>query len=471
MKDNCGPMPETTKDDERPEDALSVPCGPWRRLFPSPVPARLADDRGGVIIVMFALMLPILLGFMGLGIEVALWYSNKRDMQGAADAAAIAAAYEIAEGRTSNATARATAEAQNNGWSSTTGSITVNNSSDDVNSTPPQEPTEFENDSNAVQVLVTKNVTRLFSAWFFDDNSVTVNGRAVATVVAGASTACVLALGSSNQSGALKVSGATNSVVMSGCTMATNSTNNNAVKNQTGTMSADCIYSAGGVQGTPTTTACSGVKTNQPTVTDPYEEAVTKPTDSDFENCDSDGGNFSLSGNGATATISAAVYCSITMSANNGTLTMTSGTYYIDGGDFRVSSGGTVDASGVVVVFGDSDDDDNDCGGLTISGSSSVNITAPTSGNFVGIAFYRSSSCDANDDFKFTGSTASAIEGIIYNPSGDVKMTGSGAISGNCLQIIGDTVEFKGTGTLGSACDAFPGLPTIVAGGIGQLVE
>ncbi|MCH7831811.1 MAG: hypothetical protein IIC55_02965 [Proteobacteria bacterium] len=50
-------------------------------------------------------------------------------------------------------------------------------------------------------------------------------------------------------------------------------------------------------------------------------------------------------------------------------------------------------------------------------------------------------------------------------------MTGTGTISGSCLQVVGDKVTFSGTGTLGSACDAFPGLPTILAGGIGQLVE
>ena len=434
-----------------------------RRWLP-PILTGLGRDRRGVIIIMFALMLPVMLGFLGLAVEVALWYSNRRDMQGAADAAAIAAAYEIAESRTTNATARGTAEAENNGWSSSTGTIAINNSSADVNSTFPTSGA-FTADSNAVEVLVTKNVTRLFSGYFFTDNTVTINGRAVATVVAGASTACVLALGSSNQQGALTVSGATNSVTMTGCTMATNSTNANAVKNQTGTMSADCIYSAGGVQGTPTTTACSGAKTNQPTITDPYEEAVTKPTDADFDNCAIDGGTINTA---VDLLISDGVFCSI--KTTGGTLTMTSGTYYIDRGDFRVTGGGTVSASGVVIVFGDSTGSNN-CGGLTISGSSNINITAPTSGNFVGIAFYRSSSCDANDDFNFTGTTASAIEGAVYNPSGDVSMTGTGAISGSCLQVVGDKVTFSGTGTLGSACDAFPGLPTILAGGIGQLVE
>ena len=467
MKDRCAPMPETMKDDGRSKDAKAVLfalSGPWRRFFPSPVPTRLADDRRGVIIIMFALMLPVMLGFLGLAIEVALWYSNRRDMQGAADAAAIAAAYEIAESRTTNATARGTAEAENNGWSSSTGTIAINNSSADVNSTFPTSGA-FTADSNAVEVLLTKNVTRLFSGYFFTDNTVTINGRAVATVVAGASTACVLALGSSNQQGALTVSGATNSVTMSGCTMATNSTNATAVKNQTGTMPADRIYSAGGVQGTPTPTACSGAKTNQPTVTDPFKEAGTTPTDADFDNCAIDGGTINTA---VDLLISDGVYCSI--KTTGGILSMGSGTYYIDKGDFSATGGGTVNASGVVIVFGDSTGSNN-CGGLTISGSSNINITAPTSGNFVGIAFYRSSSCDANDDFNFTGTTASAIEGAVYTPSGDVSMTGTGTISGSCLQVVGDKVTFSGTGTLGSACDAFPGLPTILAGGIGQLVE
>ena len=463
-------MSETTNNDERPKDANAVLLGMRRRLFPSPVLTRLADDRRGVIVVMFALMLPILLGFMGLGIEVALWYSNKRDMQAAADAAAIAGAYEIAEGRTTNVTARGTAEAQNNGYSSTAGSITINNSSASVNSTFPTSGA-FTADSEAVEVLVTKDMTRLFSAWFFTDNSVTVNGRAVATVVAGASTACVLALGAADQSGTLTVSGATNSVVMSGCTMATNSTNANAIQNLSGTMSADCIYSAGGVQGSPTTTACSGARTDQPEITDPYEEAVTKPTDSDFDNCASDGGSFSLSGNGATANIGPAVYCSITMNANNGTLTMSSGTYYIDRGDLKISiNDATVDAiAGVTVVFGDSTGSNN-CGGLSITGGS-LNITAPTSGNFSGLVLYRSSSCDANGDLSFGGGNDSTVIGAVYNPSGGIAITGNGEVGGTCLQLIADTVNFSGDGDIGSACDAFPGVLDIVAGGIGQLVE
>src|SRR3954468_15993462 len=46
----------------------------------------------GTVAVATALVLPLLLGFGSLGIEVGHWYLTERQMQGAADAAAISAA-------------------------------------------------------------------------------------------------------------------------------------------------------------------------------------------------------------------------------------------------------------------------------------------------------------------------------------------------------------------------------------------
>ena len=45
-------------------------------------------DRSGTIAVLLALALSAIVGFAGLGTEVASWYYTKRAMQGAADAAA-----------------------------------------------------------------------------------------------------------------------------------------------------------------------------------------------------------------------------------------------------------------------------------------------------------------------------------------------------------------------------------------------
>ena len=53
-------------------------------------------DRRGVVGVALAVLLPVLVGFAGIGIEVGLWFAVQRQNQSAADAAAISAALEYA---------------------------------------------------------------------------------------------------------------------------------------------------------------------------------------------------------------------------------------------------------------------------------------------------------------------------------------------------------------------------------------
>src|SRR5579862_8150988 len=53
---------------------------------------RLRMDRSGNVAVIMAFALPVLVGTLGLGFEVAVWYQVNRSMQHAADSAAIAAA-------------------------------------------------------------------------------------------------------------------------------------------------------------------------------------------------------------------------------------------------------------------------------------------------------------------------------------------------------------------------------------------
>src|SRR4029078_9759607 len=51
----------------------------------------LADERGGISVTVGVLLVP-LLGALAIGFEVSNWYMTTRDMQNAADAAALAAA-------------------------------------------------------------------------------------------------------------------------------------------------------------------------------------------------------------------------------------------------------------------------------------------------------------------------------------------------------------------------------------------
>jgi len=451
---------------------MSDPLGSLNRLI-----KKVARDQRGVIIVMFALLMPIMLGFIGLGVEVGYWFGKSRDLQAAADAAALAGAYEVYYNRSSQTKTIADREAGNNGWDSTTGTSTVSNSQ--YNGTTPTGTytTSYAADTAAVEVILTQTIDRMFSGWFMN-NDLTLTAVAVATQSAGTATTCVLALGASNPSDAVKVTGSAN-ITMSGCSITTNSTDAEAFRvTGSSTLSVDCAYSAGGsdISATLTTTECSGIQENAIAAIDPYADSVTEPVDSDFDNCGSDGSN----GDGnnyddpsppADDTINPGVYCDINYNNNNKTLTMNAGNYYIDRGDFELqSNSATLDASaGVTVILGDSTGGGN-CGDVKITGAATLNITAPTTGNFAGIVFYRGPSCDASTSVELKGGSSSDITGAIYMPTALLKYSGNSTLTGNCVQMIVDQVEFSGSGTIGTSC-AGTGVQTITSGSVVSLVE
>lgn len=57
---------------------------------------RCLRDRSGASAILLGLTLPVLVGFVGLGVESAVWYLEKRELQEAADSAALAGAREFA---------------------------------------------------------------------------------------------------------------------------------------------------------------------------------------------------------------------------------------------------------------------------------------------------------------------------------------------------------------------------------------
>src|SRR5947199_8705549 len=59
--------------------------------FANQIRGLLADERGAISVIMGVLMIP-LAGALAIGFEVSNWYMTTRDMQNAADAAAVAAA-------------------------------------------------------------------------------------------------------------------------------------------------------------------------------------------------------------------------------------------------------------------------------------------------------------------------------------------------------------------------------------------
>lgn len=402
----------------------------------------LAADKRGVIIVMIALLLPIMMGFIGLGVEVGYWFSEKRSLQGAADAAAVSAAYSYANGNTTNSDllTAATTDATRNGYTSTTDTIAAAN---------PPGSGSYTADANAIEVTMTRNVSLIFAQLVtsFSDDQVTVNARAVATQ-SSIGEACVLALDTTDEG--ISVSG-NGDVSFDGCLFAANSSDDDALSvTGSGDLTVDCYSVVGGVDESATLTLDSDCspQTNAFAISDPYA-SLEDPDDGD---CDDPGGFTHNSNTSITYPVSGSasysepyVICG-DFWIKKGTVTMDSGLYVIKG-DIKANATGTLNnaSGGVTIVLKDGGQIDN------FNGSSTVVLSAPSdssAGDWQGILFYQdrdtSSSCTGNNCNTLNGNSSSSFNGVVYFPNQEIQISGGNSGSSTCLQIVALRVSFTG---------------------------
>lgn len=395
-------------------------------------PRSLRADRGGVTAVLFALTLPILVGFLGIGIEVAFWFMLDRDVQSIADMSAVGGAYEKREGGSAIGIATtATAEATRNGYAA--GNYTI-----DVN-TPPNTGS-FSGNTDAVEVILTRKVDSLFAGAVLGQGKViTISASAVAEVKGGG-TACVLSLDTSGPG--VTVSG-NGDVVFDGCQVAANSSDSDALTvSGVGDLITDCYSVAGGVQdagGLTTDPGCYGV-TGMPPMADPYA-GMTAPNDA----CDSGGYTHNTTTTVAIGGTYADPYviCG-TLWVKQGEVALDPGIYVIDGGDLKVNSTGTLSGTGVTIILKNGAQINKINGGT-------VQLSAPVSsaaGQYVGILFFQdpatSPECTGNSCNHINGNSTSTLEGVIYMPNQEVYLNGGNLSTAKCLQVVAKRVAFSG---------------------------
>ena len=140
-------------------DRVAGACGALRRL--------LGDEHGGVA-VYAAIVMPLLLGSIGLGVDVGLSYSSRQAAQHRADAAAMAAALEINKGKTPDEVeAAATSDAEDNGFVAARGDTIAVNS--------PPTTGDFSSDGTAAEVQITRPVQLSFVRFVGADSNITVS--------------------------------------------------------------------------------------------------------------------------------------------------------------------------------------------------------------------------------------------------------------------------------------------------------
>ena len=433
------------------------------------LPGRLSNDRKGGIVVMFALLLPIMIGFVGMGVEIGLWFESKRDLQTAADAAAIGGAYEAQDGSatSSTITSVATTDATRNGYNATTDTLTASN---------PPGTGSYTADANAVEVSISRSVNLLFSGYFMS-SAINIVARAVATAGSGTDEACVLALDTASTGVSVSGSG---TITFDGCEVASNSSSSSALSvSGSGALTTDCYSVVGGVSATSglTTDADCSPDTGASAIADPYS-SLTAPN----EACDvngytynTNGGSTTLAGNGWTSGVEDAYTICGDFWIRNGTVTMSPGLYVIDGGDFKTNANGSINGTGVTIIL------KNDGQINNINGGSTVNLSAPTSsdnaGDWEGILFFQdpdtTSSCTGNNCNTLNGSSSTTFQGTVYFPDQEINVNGGNEGSSTCLQIVALRVGFSGNSSLNagnSGCSAAGVSAIYLPGGV-ELVE
>jgi Putative Flp pilus-assembly TadE/G-like len=402
---------------------------------------RFIADRRANTALLFSLSLPIIVGVAGLGVETGFWYFKHRELQTAADVAAIAGAVEKRGGAESGAiTAAALAEAVEHGFVQADGTIDVND--------PPESGSYM--DEQSVEVLLSMPAPRFFSQ-IYTSEPVTLSVRGVANFDNGGQ-ACILAL-DPEASGALTFTGNALTLI-NGCNVMSNSLDDTSlIVNGSADVTVPCALAAGGVSVDDglTLTDCPEAQENVPPAVDPFKN-LPQPSVS--------GPCLALPSSNAAATLSPGRYCS--GGSLKGNKTFLPGTYILDGVDFAANATANITGTGVTFFLTNN-------AKTAINGSAHLDLNAPTSGTYKGVLFYGDPDNSYNTN-KFNGNATSSMTGALYFPSQDVEYLGNFSGDNGCLRVVAATIKFTGSVGMNADCTA-AGLNQMPLPGRVSLVE
>ncbi len=404
------------------------------------------DTRGNALLIAGA-ALPLVVGSAGLATDTIQWTLWKRQLQRAADSAAIAGVYQrvLTDSQDAVSTAVNTdlGKNQHTGIALLSGYPQVNLLANSGTQT------------KLVQVGLAVRRPLAFSGMFLSQ-APAIRATATAASVPGHDQYCVISLETSaSKTG---ITGTGNSAVEMDCGGISNSpSTNSAAANGSASMTMSVIASVGGIQQSNNW----HVGKYDPYITampDPY--ANVTPAASDMH-CGVrtvvQGGknvvqNVALDDTVDPSTIKAAdgtsANCYSSLSVASGkTLTLPPGTYYINGGDANIQ--GSISGTGVTIVLTNLNTSSTaTIGTFTMNAGATANLTAPTTGTYAGIAVYQDRrAVDANGSGspnKINGNSSSTITGALYFSKQELEYNGTGTLTAVCTRFVTRRVVFSG---------------------------
>lgn len=405
---------------------------------------RVMPDRRGAVTLLVALALPVMMGVLGLGIDISYWAMTRLDMQRIADVAAVAGVARYgATLQAADALNVAASVAELNGLPAGTrggdGATTLTDRAGAYAAT-----ISFAA-PGTLTVTIVKDAPRLFSALFLTVGTQPVSARAVARLMprAHGGAACLLALSGARE--AVLDDGA--SLLMPGCDLRAN-----------GALSVDAVSTvnvanlvAGATIGPDGAGVCALLTcvAYAAQMADPYHDLYGS-----LLHAPQNSVNLPV---GQTMLVPPPAGTGYAWQPDGGSYTLAPGLYYING-DFSVAAGMTLSGTGVTIIVN---------GNIAIDGNASLHLSAPATGATAGLLLAATGGV-----VQFTGGAATELTGAVYAPDASLIIDGDNSAAADCVYAVAASVTLNGGASfVDRDCRAAGMTPILDLSGVASLVE
>jgi hypothetical protein len=438
----------------------------------------LKDRRGNVLAIACACM-PLVIGAAGLATDTIEWTLWRRQLQRAADSAALAGAYDRAAAANGATTNTSTAVCSDLGvnlhtWMSLLATAPCAGAVGSYTTLTYPADTTYVGKQVAVTLRVQQRLP--FSSLFMSAAPVITASATAGSVTAGGNP-CMLALNTSGQ--AIDNNGNTTVTAPTCIFYSDSASSNSAAAGGNSTVTAKAIAGVGGIASSnnwvvnqylpyspplpdplaPPSTSAVTPDTNDMKCAGHWQAAhgsnpATWVYDDLTDSTDMANATYLDSSNNLQTGANCWKSVSIGSSASFTVPASWRGPIYVNGGsvDFQ----GDFTCAACAIVLTNKDPSSTTIGTYSSNAQAKVNITAPTSGTFNGIAVYQDRRAPGGNVDKINGGVDNVINGIVYFPKDTLWLNGTGNTVSLCSMFIANNLVFKGNSSIGisSATDA-----------------
>jgi hypothetical protein len=395
----------------------------------------ITDERGNVL-AMTAVGLPLLLGCAGLAVDTIQWVSAKRELQSAADAAAIAGVYALVQ----------TGEMEE----AVDASVASNRNLHPHRAVlAERSPAPRQEDPFAVRVNIS-SPTRMFFASMFLERPPTITVESTASVVENGEF-CAFAIGSDEKSGLRIEQSAT---VEMDCGIAANAPSTKSIQaDGSATIKADAIVAFGGIE-------AEGIKSTRVRnyavkQKDPFEKhdpPLIPSSGCPNVTVNSDAART----NGGRVVLEPGCYGNMLI---DGPVFLMDGEYILNRGNLVV--GGSAELScKSCTIFLTSEQAGTDpwsIGKVQIDPKAKVKMAAPTQGPNAGLLMFQDRrAAGTRDEIEniISGNGFSDLQGLIYFPGQILRVDADSSPNIQCARFIGKRLIFQGRVLIAKGCSS-----------------